>query len=215
MPLRPYDNVLILQQPDWELQRTVVLTGEVRFPGRYALTNKNERLTDVIRRAGGLTTEAYAEGVEFHRTQANLGRIGIDLPRALREERHRDNLLLVNGDSVNIPLYNAVVYVAGAVNSPVAVSYVPGRDLSYYIDAAGGPTRTADLRRAYVTQPSGKVESAPGRLFFDFRSPKPRPGSRVQVPERDPTERAQFIATTTAVVQILASLVTVIAVLAN
>ena len=213
--LRPYDNVLILQQPDWEFQRTVVLTGEVRFPGRYAITNKNERLTDVIQRAGGLTTEAYAEGIEFHRVGTGIGRIGVDLPRALRDPRHRDNLLLVDQDSINIPVFSAVVYVAGAVNSPVAVAYVPGRDLSYYIDAAGGPTRTADTRRAFVTQPNGKVESAPSRVFFDFRSPKPRPGSRVQVPERDPTERAQFIATTTAIVQILASLVTVVAVLTN
>ena len=59
VPLRPYDNVLILQQPGWELQRTVSVTGEVQYPGVYALQNKNERLADVseARRrpdAGGL-----------------------------------------------------------------------------------------------------------------------------------------------------------------
>ena len=43
-PIKPYDNVLILQQPNWELQRTVVLTGEVQFPGRYSLRTRSERM---------------------------------------------------------------------------------------------------------------------------------------------------------------------------
>jgi len=213
--LAPYDNVLILQQPDWELQRTVVLTGEVRFPGPYAIANKSERLTDLIARAGGLTSEAYAEGVFFYRKRDRLGRVGIDLPRALRQPGHRDNLVLADGDSVHIPVYNAVVYVSGAVNSPVAVSYVPGRDMEYYISAAGGPSRVADLRRAYVTQPNGKVESQPGRFASTFRSVEPRPGSRVFVPERNLEDRRELLATATTVAQILASLITVVAVLVN
>jgi protein involved in polysaccharide export with SLBB domain len=57
--LRPYDNVLILQQPSWELQRTVSISGEVKFPGTYALKTRDERLSDVIQRAGGFTDEAY------------------------------------------------------------------------------------------------------------------------------------------------------------
>jgi protein involved in polysaccharide export with SLBB domain len=42
--LQPYDNILILRQPNWDLQRTVVITGEVKFPGRYSLMSKKERL---------------------------------------------------------------------------------------------------------------------------------------------------------------------------
>jgi protein involved in polysaccharide export with SLBB domain len=49
--LKPYDNVLIMRQPGWSLQRTVILLGEVKFPGVYALTNQSERL-DLIKRAG-------------------------------------------------------------------------------------------------------------------------------------------------------------------
>ncbi|MFN0179411.1 MAG: SLBB domain-containing protein [Gemmatimonadales bacterium] len=65
--LHPYDNVLVFRQPDWELQRSVQLTGQVRFPGRYALRSKTERLADLIDRAGGLTKEAYARGAELYR----------------------------------------------------------------------------------------------------------------------------------------------------
>jgi protein involved in polysaccharide export with SLBB domain len=65
--LQPYDNVLVFRQPDWELQRSVQLAGQVRFPGRYALRSKTERLADLINRAGGLTAEAYARGAELYR----------------------------------------------------------------------------------------------------------------------------------------------------
>src|SRR6266849_9717886 len=66
--LLPYDNVLILKQPDFTLQRTVVVAGEVRFPGTYSLIAKTDRLVDVINRAGGLTPQAYPEGVRFVRS---------------------------------------------------------------------------------------------------------------------------------------------------
>jgi len=68
--LRPYDNVLIMQQPDWVRPRSVVLTGEVRFPGRYTLVSKDERLSDVIRRAGGLTPDAAIDAAYFARAVA-------------------------------------------------------------------------------------------------------------------------------------------------
>ena len=54
VPLKPYDNVLILRQPDFELQRTVTITGEVQYPGPYALESKEERLSHLVQRAGGL-----------------------------------------------------------------------------------------------------------------------------------------------------------------
>ena len=214
--LQPYDNVLVLQQPDWELQRTVALTGEVRFPGRYALVNKSERLADVIRRAGGLTSEAYAEGVHFFRTSdSTSGRIGIELQSVLKKRDHRDNLLLQDGDSIYIPRYNGIVNVKGAVNSPVAVAYVPGQNIDFYIRAAGGPSRKADVASAYVTQPNGKVEAVHIRPLLPDGKPKPRAGSEVVVPERDPNDRRDYVGLATASAQVLSALVAIVAVLAR
>ena len=124
----PYDNVLILRQPNWELQRTAVIAGEVRFPGRYSLRTTTDKVTDLIARAGGLTQDAYANGVIFYRPRNGVGRIGIELPDVLENDDSRDNLLLQDGDSIFIPRYNAVVNVQGAVNSPVAVTYSPGKN---------------------------------------------------------------------------------------
>ena len=209
--LQPYDNVLILRQPNWELQRTVVVTGEVKFPGRYSLLSKTERLSDVIGRAGGLTDYAYPGGVSFYRKAGRLGRIGVDLARVMTDKSFRDNLILQDGDSLYIPAYNGVVNVAGAVNSPVAVAYVPGANLDYYVSAAGGPSRKADTKRAYVRQPNGKVESVHRRFLLPDGVPHPGPGSMVYVPEREMTGRSGFAESLPVVASVLGSLVAVIA----
>jgi protein involved in polysaccharide export with SLBB domain len=208
----PYDNVLILRQPNWELQRTAVIAGEVKYPGRYSLTTKSEKITDLITRAGGLTQDAYANGVTFYRTRNGIGRIGIELPDVLRNARSLDNLALQDGDSLFIPRYNAVVNVQGAVNSPVSVTWAPGKSIEYYIRAAGGPSRKADTGRAYVTQPNGKVEARESHFLLPDGIPRPRAGSTVFVPERDPSDAgaAALFASAGTVAQILATLATVI-----
>jgi len=212
VPLKPYDNVLILRQPEWQLERTVVVTGEVRFPGKYALRNKLERVTDVLDRAGRMTGEADADGVALYRKQNGIGRIGVDLAAVLKNPKARDNLVLQDGDSIVIPTYVGVVDVRGAVNSPVAVAYVPGADLHYYVAAAGGWSRVADSKRAYVTQPNGKVESRQRKLGV-AKSPKPRAGAVVFVPNRDPNDKRDFVGGVTATAQVLASLVAIVVVL--
>ena len=207
----PYDNVLILRQPNWELQRTAVIAGEVQYPGKYSLKTKTEKITDLINRAGGLTTDAYANGVVFYRMRNGVGRIGIELPDVLRNPRSLDNLPLQDGDSLFIPRYNAVVNVQGAVNSPVSVTWSPGKTIEYYIRAAGGPSRKADEKRAYVTQPNGKVEARASHFLLPDGLPKPKAGSTVFVPERDPADRPlDFITSAGSIAQILATLVTLV-----
>jgi protein involved in polysaccharide export with SLBB domain len=66
--LEPYDNLMIMRQPGWALQRSVAITGQVRFPGRYSLKSKTDKVSDLLERAGGLTAEAYPEGVQFFRS---------------------------------------------------------------------------------------------------------------------------------------------------
>jgi protein involved in polysaccharide export with SLBB domain len=209
--VEPYDNVLILRQPNWELQRTAVIAGEVRYPGRYSLRTTNEKITDLIARAGGLSADAYANGVIFYRTRNAVGRIGIELPDVLEDGESLDNLLLQDGDSIFIPRYNSVVNVQGAVNSPVAVTFSPGKSLDYYIRAAGGPSRRADAKRAYVTQPNGKVDARESNFLLPDGVPEPQPGSVVHVPERDPADKqADLIQSVGAIGQIAATLLTLI-----
>jgi polysaccharide biosynthesis/export protein len=244
-PLQPYDNVLVLRRGDWALQRTVVLSGQVKAPGRYSLRSKTERLADLIQRAGGLTPEAYAGGVQFFRAYAGTRptgtdqlqpvepnppgrpaparrdsvprgvpeRIGIDLPRVLQDPKFRDNLILVGGDSVHVPEFNPIIMVQGAVNSPGPVAYTPGKNLDWYVDAAGGYAQNGDRRRPYVTQPDGERQGVKRKAVFADRVPAPRPGAVVFVPVRTVQDQPSNTASVLGVAaQVLGALVTIVVV---
>ncbi|MDF1503779.1 SLBB domain-containing protein [Roseisolibacter sp. H3M3-2] len=210
-PLQPYDQVLIFRQPSFQLQRSVWLGGEVRYPGRYTLTTRSERLSDLIARAGGPTAEADANGVEFYRADRRQGRIGVDLRRVLRDARSRDNLPLLDGDSILIVPRVPLVIVEGEVNAPTSVPYQPGANLDYYVQAAGGRGARADLGRVYVVQPNGKVEAVRRRRFVPDAVPDPLPGSRVHVPARpENISGADASQLVTAAVQIVGAITSII-----
>ena len=106
-----------------------------------------------------------------------------------------------------------MVDVRGAVNSPIAVAYQPGKKLSYYILAAGGGTAKADLGRAYVTQANGKVESRKRRRMAPDDIPEPGAGSVVYVPLDDPSDKGPGFATiASSTAQMLGALVAIIAI---
>lgn len=60
--LQPYDIVVVRKDPGYHPQINVQIEGEIVYPGIYVLKNKNERISDVIKRAGGLTLQAYDFG---------------------------------------------------------------------------------------------------------------------------------------------------------
>jgi len=60
--LSSYDAIIIRKDPSYQKQVNVSVEGEVVFPGTYVLKTKNERISDVIKRAGGLTNQAYDQG---------------------------------------------------------------------------------------------------------------------------------------------------------
>ncbi|WP_316844669.1 SLBB domain-containing protein [Pedobacter psychrodurus] len=68
--LQPFDIVSIRNSEGYSIQKQVKLEGEVLYPGVYTITNKNERISDVIKRAGGLTSYAYTEGASLKRPGA-------------------------------------------------------------------------------------------------------------------------------------------------
>jgi protein involved in polysaccharide export with SLBB domain len=211
--LQPYDNVLILREPDWQLDRTVSISGEVRFPGVYTLKSKQQTVDELVNRAGGLTSRAYPDGAVFTRTAGKVGRIGLNLAEALKDSSYKDNILLLAGDALYIPDFRPTVKVEGAVQSPIAVAYVPGKHLSYYLDAAGGISYNGDQSRAFVRQPNGLVEPYKKRWFiFPDADPVPRAGSAVVVPSKDPNDKKDWTAIVGSLAQVTAGLVAIIAI---
>ena len=65
--LQPYDEVYIRRSPNYNEQQNVTIEGEVQFRGNYTLTSSNQRLSEMIKQAGGLTKRAYPEGAKLLR----------------------------------------------------------------------------------------------------------------------------------------------------
>ena len=65
--LQPYDEVYVRTSPGYTKQQNIRVEGEVNFEGTYTLSKKNQRLSEVIRQAGGLTSTAYAQGARLER----------------------------------------------------------------------------------------------------------------------------------------------------
>ena len=65
--LEPYDIVQVFRSPGFHTPRTITVEGEVNFAGSYTLEKKNQRLSDLVKMAGGITEDAYVEGARLER----------------------------------------------------------------------------------------------------------------------------------------------------
>ena len=210
--LQPFDQVLILRQPEFEMPQSVKITGEVSVPGEYTLLTKNDRLLDLLNRAAGLLDSAYPEGARFFRQQDELGRINVDFLTARDDPSDEANILLQPGDSLHIPEYSPTVVVQGAVNSPVTVLFREGEGFGYYLANAGGYRNDADKGRVSVRFANGLAQTRSKFLFWSSY-PEPGPGSMVTVPVKDPAAGIDVTGLIADIVGILGSLTTVIVVL--
>ena len=67
--LQPFDQIFVRENPDFEAAKNIVLSGEVKYPGIYTLLSKDEKISSIIKRAGGLTRYAYLDGVTMFRKE--------------------------------------------------------------------------------------------------------------------------------------------------
>ena len=178
--LRNHDMVFV--RPVWESPRFVTITGEVKFPGEYVITHNDERLSSLIGRAGGLLNTAFGEAASFVRAKNDKGRVSIDLVKALKDEDGPYDVILVDGDQIDIPEKDLTVKVTGEVIVPSTVQYKRGANVGYYIDLVGGFKPSADKHKIRMIYPNGYVRKATRRFWFYPAVPA---GSRVVVPERE------------------------------
>lgn len=205
--LKPYDIVQVRQSPGYQTQKLINVSGEVLFGGEYALQRKNERLSDIINRAGGVTDGAYIKGARLMRQMsddeitardesirlamtnsedsisldqlslATSYSVGIDLEKALQQPGSYYDLVLREGDELIVPEEVSTVKISGDVMFPNVVGYVPGKKLGYYIDQAGGYGERARKSKAFIVYMNGSVARAK-------RSSRIEPGCQIVVPSK-------------------------------
>lgn len=230
--LRPYDIVTIHRSPDYREQTFVHVSGEVNYGGAYILSNKEERLSDIIKRAGGLTKSAFVDGAQVIRrmsekeqemrrmklgfsnnaedslavandTQKTTFTVGVNLRKALDNPGSASDIVLQANDSIYIPQLNNVVKVSGEVLLPNTVAYEEGKSLNYYLSQAGGVNNTGKKSMAYIVYPNGQVSKANKSQVL--------PGCEIVVPKKP--EKKNNTQTVSIVIAAVSALSTVGAVL--
>jgi len=291
--LKPFDHVFVRNIPGFQEQKLITVSGEVNYSGTFAIDKKEMKISDVLRRAGGLTDFAYPRGATLLRRTKNFKEltpaekenealkrlveeiskdpilfssesnreyvkrlnekiqsnsklvtkekeevikeeskqellkenanilntpesntkvveekdqnlVAIDLEAILKSPGGPEDLVLKDGDVLNVPEKLETVSVRGGVLYPVSMRYENGLHFKQYISRAGGYDPKALRNNAYVLQANGKVERIRNWLFFK-RYPKVEPGAEIFVPARA-TEKPPFNYTQT--VQLITGFVT-------
>ena len=207
--LQPFDEVYVRRAPGFRDQGTIFISGEVVYVGTYAISDKNERISNAVKRAGGLMPGAFISGATLTRTyklspaeieakkqmikkdttltdkildETRSYPVGIELNKILASPGSSIDLLLQPGDVLNIPRELQTVKVSGSVMNPLALTYEKRLSLRKYIDMAGGYDDRAKKSRTYVIYPNGTTASTSGFIFQ--RSPRITPGSEIIVPKK-------------------------------
>ncbi|SDM16862.1 SLBB domain-containing protein [Pedobacter antarcticus] len=177
--LMPMDYIYIPRLVNYRTLGNIAVTGEVLFPGEYAVQRRDETAQDFLKRAGGITPYGSLENAQTFR---NGVRVNLDLSSTSNNELVKKSMILLPGDSIYVPRTISFVEVAGAVNNPQFISY-NGRRFKYYLNAAAGKTENARLKGAYVKYPDGLNKPVTNFLFFR-NYPAIKPGSKIVVPEK-------------------------------
>lgn len=121
------------------------------------------------------------------------------------------DMLIDNGDVIQVPKFTNSVYVYGQVNKPNAVLYEPNKDLKKYISDAGGYNSLADTSNVIIVKPNGEIQKdEKGRIFLMPYDANIYPGSLIYVPN-DAVYQDASIAYISSIAPIISSLVLSIA----
>ncbi|KMM32989.1 capsule biosynthesis protein [Parabacteroides goldsteinii] len=221
--LEPFDEVYVRFSPGYQEQQVVKVDGEITFSGDYVLAEKNSRLSNIIAKAGGITSDAYVKGASLKRqlTEDEMRRletllqlstnkqsrdsvalsleniknysVGIDLEKALANPGSAHDVVLRDGDELYIPQLQSTVKINGAVTYPNSVTYTKGMSVGNCLSQAGGYN---DIARKYpiVIYMNGKVATTKKSFIFFKRYPKVEPGCEIVVPTKTQRDRKTSLA---------------------
>lgn len=230
--LMPFDDVYVRKSPAYSEQQSVWVGGEVLFQGRYVLENQDERLSDVIQRTGGFTSKACIRDARLkrHMNETELLRrakliqkaevsasdsisiakldlnetyyVGIDLNEAIKHPGSSADLVLRDGDEIIIPQLENTVKINGEVLYPNTVTFIEGKPFSYYINQAGGFSKEAQKKQAYIIYNNGNVSKA--------SKGKVQPGCEIVIPTKKHRENTKTVATALSISTALATIAAVL-----
>jgi protein involved in polysaccharide export with SLBB domain len=242
VPLKPGDVVGIRQLSGWnDIGSSITISGEVQYAGTYGIVD-GERLSSVLKRAGGFRPDAYPAGAILERvevrqfeeenrqemirqveatvpnasigingtpgdeaaqiqamksqkedvlaalkTHPSTGRMVIRISADInRWANTPEDIVVRAGDRLIIPKRPDFVLVTGQVYNATGIAYRPGKDAGWYLNQAGGATRSGDKKAIFILRADGSVVANRKTTVFDpgILSVRMQPGDSVIVPEK-------------------------------
>lgn len=196
LSLQPYDHIVVRTTPDFGPIKYVNIKGAVKFPGLYAIMEKNDNISSLVERSGGFTVEALPEAAVFDRKDENIGRLITRIDKAMKGCKRYD-LVLKPGDEIFIPKTIDIVkldkkgtkaddvytkeIVDGQEKLNLVVNYSNRRAGWYVRKFAGGFDRKITRRSGtVVVHPNGEVKRTVNLILFKIY-PKVRRGSEIKL----------------------------------
>ncbi|MDA8692828.1 SLBB domain-containing protein [Saprospiraceae bacterium] len=191
---QPNDQIVARVKEDIDEQALINISGEVKYPGVYAMTQKNENLQTIITKAGGFTNQAFVEGLRVFRALPSDDEDTTTYYPVLINNSNLQsnnlNILLKSGDRVVVPKLDDVVEIhlkntkllelspKNYKSSKIAVQHTPNKNAKWYIDNfAGGFIQKNDWKNLMVELPNGEVKKVSKRLLFFKKYPTVFKGS--------------------------------------
>jgi len=205
--LQPYDLITIRPDPYFMNQKQVQILGAVLYPGSYTILSSEEKITDIIQRAGGLRSNAYSFGSSFSR---NGQRVQLNIEKIIKSPKSDLNVIVQSGDLINIALKPRMIQITGEVNVPGYYKFQRRMRVSDIIEKSGGFTQNAEKGDIYIQYPDGTSS----KYHRWFSNKKVLDGSVINVgrkKEEEPFDRTEFTKEVTAIIANLAQTVAVVA----
>lgn len=186
--LNPMDQVFVRKTFEFDLQQNVTINGEVKFPGVYPILRKDEKILDLILRAGGYTNFAAPDEATLYRKDSKIGIVILNLKDAMEDTASTANFILKEGDVITIPTTDQLVRIQGAIRYPdldsletIAGRYVPGKRAKWYVKKYGiGFSSRAKRKSTVALYPNGGADYTKFKFFYrEF--PQVKPGSLITV----------------------------------
>ena len=186
--LSPDDIISVYSDPKDYINQSVFINGAVYFPGSYQILSNEDRVGDLISRAGGLLNNAYPMASSFIRDNKEI-RLSFD--DIIKNRKSKDNFILLPGDLINIKFKTNIVEIIGEINQPGHYKFYQNHNLNDYIQIAGGLTDYANKNQIWITYPDGNSKI----LKWYLPSPRIKDSSVITVGRKqdtDPIDKTEF-----------------------
>jgi len=231
--LVPFDYIYVRKAPSYNEQRTVTISGEVRYPGSYSIGSKKECISDLINRAGGLLPNAFIKGARMKRAnqlasqsleairnsskdslltkateQINVDQLELRLDEIQKHPGSVFDYRLKEGDQIIIPEISQEVRISGEILNPIGQAYEHGRGLKYYINRSGGFSDRAKKGKVFVVYSSGTTQVTRNGFWRNY--PTIEPGCQIIVPQKPEKTKVDNTAKWLAITSTMATLLVAI-----